>query len=166
MDEKLLLTPMLHHWRERERVTWHMTRLCFGSLLMYYVANTDAREGSVCVNGQGCSVGVDASKSRKWLYFVIWNSWPKSPRHQWWVSSVWPWDKCDCEVHLQNNLYNVIHTKKKKKKRSADLESLDLLSLILAVSDFLNNNSHDFKLIGANICIFLLIHIKAIAREE
>lgn len=66
----------------------NMTRLCSGSLLMYYVSTMGMCECSVCVNGHGCSVGVDASKRHKWVYFVIWNSWQKSLKHQRWVVSL------------------------------------------------------------------------------
>lgn len=64
MDEKLLLMAMLHKWRERERES-NMSWLCFGLVLVYYVATISVCECSVCVNGQGCSVGDDAGKSHK-----------------------------------------------------------------------------------------------------
>ncbi len=101
-----LYRPVLHHWTEG-----NMTWLLFGSL-MYYVAAM----GMWCesVNGQGCSVGDDASKRHKWLYFVICNSWIKSLKHQRRVLSVWPWDKSDCKVHPAKK-----NKKNKQKKQSA-----------------------------------------------
>ena len=131
--------PMLHHWRQS-----NMTWLCFGSLLMYYVATTGMCECSVRVNGQGCSVGDGASKRHKWLYFVIWNSWQKSLKHQRWVLSFWPWDKCDRKVHPAKprqpqqchpnlNLKNTLTqtTPASKWHLSDDLESLDWRGLVL-----------------------------------
>lgn len=104
--------PMLHHW-SKSNMTW----LRFGSLLMYYVATVGMCECSVRVNGQGCCVGVDASKLHKWLYFAIWNSWQNSLKHQWWVLSVWLWHICDCKVHPTKPLQHEHCTQWKKGRK-------------------------------------------------